>query len=128
MKNKKTSWRPFSKKTKNEKTGKKGHIPFRLDFLFFIVFILFTALVVRLSYLQINQHDEFVKIVEKGQKNIIEENAPRGYIYDSKGTILVGNKADQAILYTRSVGMSAQEIKETSQEIASLINIEPEKL
>lgn len=128
MKNKKTSWRPFSKKTKNEKTGKKSHIPFRLDFLFFIVFILFTALVVRLSYLQINQHDEFVKIVEKGQKNIIEENAPRGYIYDSKGTILVGNKADQAILYTRSVGMSAQEIKETSQEIASLINIEPEKL
>ncbi|MBP2966775.1 hypothetical protein J8385_19570, partial [Acinetobacter baumannii] len=88
----------------------------------------FTTLVVRLSHLQINQHEEFVKIVEKGQKNIVEENAPRGYIYDSKGTVLVGNKANQAILYTRSVGMSANEIKEVSKSIASLINIEPEKL
>lgn len=128
MKNKKTSWRPFSKKTKSNTSAKKGHVPFRLDFLFFIVFVLFTSLVVRLSYLQINQHDEFVKIVEQGQKNIVEENAPRGYIYDSKGKVLVGNKANQAILYTRSTGMTAQDIKKTSADIADLITVKPEKL
>ncbi len=128
MKNKKTSWRPFSKKLKKEGSNKKGHVPIRLDFLFFIVFVLFTALVVRLSYLQINQHDEFVEIVEKGQTNIVEENAPRGYIYDANGKVLVGNKANQAILYTRSNGMSAQEIKDVSEKIAKLITVEPEKL
>ena len=111
MRNKKIPWRPFSKKVKKAQGPKKTHVPFRLDFLFFIVFVLFTALVVRLSYLQINQHDEFVQIVEKGQKSVIEENAPRGFIYDSKGKVLVGNKANQAILYTRSSGMTAEDIK-----------------
>ncbi len=128
MRNNKIPWRPFSKKYKNAQEPKKAHVPFRLDFLFFIVFILFTALVVRLSYLQINQYDEFVQIVEKGQKSVIEENAPRGYIYDSKGQILVGNKANQAILYTRSTGMTAEDIKKISEQIVELINIEPEKL
>lgn len=122
------SWSPFSKKNKNEENFKKGHVPFRLDFLFFIVFILFTALVVRLSYLQINQYDEFVTIVEKGQTSTVEENAPRGYIYDSTGKILVGNKANQAILYTRSTNMTATEIKTISEEISKLITIDTEKL
>lgn len=128
MRNNKTPWRPFSKKVKKAQGAKKAHVPFRLDFLFFIVFVLFTALVVRLSYLQINQHDEFVQIVEKGQKQVIEENAPRGYIYDSKGKVLVGNKANQAILYTRSAGMTAEDIKKVSEQITELIKIDPEKL
>lgn len=128
MRNKKIPWRPFSKKVKKAQGPKKTHVPFRLDFLFFIVFVLFTALVVRLSYLQINQHDEFVQIVEKGQKSVIEENAPRGFIYDSKGKVLVGNKANQAILYTRSSGMTAEDIKKVSEQIVDLIHIEPEKL
>ncbi|MGX7023341.1 penicillin-binding transpeptidase domain-containing protein [Vagococcus hydrophili] len=128
MRNNKTPWRPFSKKNKAEQDTKKSHVPFRLDFLFFIVFLLFTALVVRLSYLQINKHDEFAEIVEKGQKSIIEENAPRGYIYDAKGKVLVGNKANQAILFTRSTGMTAEEIKKISKQIVDLIAIEPEKL
>ena len=125
---KKKSWLFFSRNTPNTDNGKKGHVPFRLDFLFFIVFLLFTALVVRLSHLQITQHEEFVEIVEKGQTSEIEENAPRGYIYDAKGTVLVGNKANQAVLYTRSTGMTAEDIKKVSQEIAKLIDVEAEDL
>lgn len=128
MRNNKTPWRPFSKKNKTDQDSKNTHVPFRLDFLFFIVFVLFTALVVRLSNLQINQYDKFAEIVEKGQKSIIEENAPRGYIYDAKGTVLVGNKANQAILFTRSSGMTAEDIKKISEQIVDLIKIEPEKL
>ena len=38
---------------------KKSHIPFRLNLLFFIVFLLFASLIVRLGYLQIVKGEEF---------------------------------------------------------------------
>lgn len=116
----------FSKTVSGKKT--KSHVPIRLDILFFIVFILFTMLIVRLSDLQIKNQDKYKTIVASGQKKMIEENAPRGYIYDSKGNILVGNKATQAILFTRSAGMNAKDIRKVSQDIVKLINIEPDKL
>lgn len=126
MRKNRNQWRPFSKK--NQSNTRKSHVPFRLDFLFFIVFVLFTALIVRLSDLQINQHEKFLEIVESGQTNKIEESAPRGYIYDSKGKILVGNKANQAILFTRSSGMTAEDIMAISKKIVQVVSIEPEKL
>ena len=106
----------------------KSHVPIRLDILFFIVFILFTMLIVRLSDLQIKNQEKYKSIVASGQKKVIEEKAPRGYIYDSAGNILVGNKATQAILFTRSAGMNAKDIRQVSQDIVKLIDIEPDKL
>ncbi|APB31476.1 penicillin-binding transpeptidase domain-containing protein [Vagococcus teuberi] len=115
--------------SKNKQTKKtKSHVPIRLDILFFIVFILFTMLIVKLSDLQIKNQEKYKNIVASGQKKIVEENAPRGYIYDSKGNILVGNKATQAILFTRSAGMNANDIRKVSQDIVKLIDIEPDKL
>lgn len=127
MTRKNQNWRPFGKKNRGTGTN-QSHVPFRLDVLFFIVFLLFTALIVRLSDLQIKQQDKFNKIVETGQKNIVEENAPRGNIYDSKGKILVGNKANQAIIFTRSAGMTADDIRKTSEEIVKLVTIEADTL
>ncbi len=116
----------FSKNKQGKKT--KSHVPIRLDILFFIVFILFTMLIVKLSDLQIKNQEKYKTIVSSGQKKIIEEKAPRGYIYDSKGNILVGNKATQAILFTRSAGMNANDIRKVSQDIVKLIDVEPDKL
>ena len=72
MRNNKTPWRPFSKKNKTDQDSKNTHVPFRLDFLFFIVFVLFTALVVRLSNLQKKKYEKISDNVEKVQKSIIE--------------------------------------------------------
>ncbi len=35
------------------KSYRKSHVPFRLNFLFFIIFALFVSLIVQLGYLQI---------------------------------------------------------------------------
>lgn len=125
MSQKNKGWLPFRKK--QSKKG-KSHVPIRLDFLFFIVFILFTMLIVRLSDLQIKNQEKYQEIVVSGQKKVIQEKAPRGNIYDSNGTLLVGNKASQAVLFTRSVGMTAEEIREVSKQIVDLIDIKPDKL
>ncbi len=41
--------------------GRKPHIPFRLNLLFFVIFTLFVSLIVRLGYLQIVEGEEFNK-------------------------------------------------------------------
>ncbi|AQP53193.1 hypothetical protein CBF34_07805 [Vagococcus penaei] len=117
-----------SLKSKKNKSQRKSHIPLRLNILFFIVFLLFFILVVRLGDLQIMQKDKFQKIVESGQKTVVKENAPRGAIYDARGRVLVGNTSKQSIIFTRSPGMSAGDIRELSDKIVSLIAIEPDKL
>ncbi|MGY3765973.1 penicillin-binding transpeptidase domain-containing protein [Vagococcus vulneris] len=113
---------------KKSNANQKGHIPLRLDILFFIVFILFFILIVRLGDLQLMQKDKFQKIVETGQKSMVKESAPRGYIYDSKGKILVGNTAKQSIIFTRSPGLTAGDIRNLSNKITSLIDIKPDDL
>ncbi|MGO2082468.1 peptidoglycan D,D-transpeptidase FtsI family protein [Vagococcus sp.] len=127
MKRKKTTWNSIFKKQRNNQK-KKSHVPKRLDFLFFIVFLLFSVLIVRLADLQINQKDKFTKIIESGQKSIVLEGAPRGEIYDSKGKLLVKNTPKQAVVFTRSPGMTAQNIREASEKVVDLITIKPEKL
>ena len=39
------------------KSYRKSHVPFRLNFLFFVIFGLFVALIVQLGYLQIVNGD-----------------------------------------------------------------------
>ena len=55
----------------NHDKKNKSHIPFRLNFLFFVVFILFAALIVQLAYLQIVFGPRFeskLKAVTQGPK------------------------------------------------------------
>ena len=56
-----TSWlekiRKGAQEPKN-KTFRRSHVPFRLNFLFFIIFTLFVALIARLGYLQIVNGEE----------------------------------------------------------------------
>lgn len=119
----------FLKKIKDsQSTVKKSHIPFRLNFLFFVVFALFVALIIQLAYLQIVNKDFFEARIQSGQINIVEGQAPRGMIYDAKGTVLVSNKANQAILYTKSKTATASEILEVSHKIAGIISVQPDKL
>lgn len=127
MKRNENKWRPFLKRNKKNQ-GKKSHVPQRLDFLFFIVFLLFSVLIVRLADLQINQKDKFTSIIQSGQKSTVLEGAPRGEIYDSKGKLLVANEAKQAVIFTRSPGMTAEDIRDTSAKIVDLIKIDAEEL
>lgn len=116
------------KKAANKEVNRKSHIPFRLNFLFFIVFALFVTLLVQLAYLQIANGAYFETKIEWSQKSVVQGNTPRGMIYDAKGEVLVGNQANQAIIYTKKQTMKSQEMLEVSRKIVELIDIEPEDL
>lgn len=116
------------KKQPVNETSRTSEIPFRLNFLFFIVFALFVALLVQLAYLQIANGSFFNSKIKWSQQLVLKENAPRGSIYDAKDNVLVGNKAEQAIIYTKKKAMSSTETKEVSQKIAKLIDVPVENI
>lgn len=108
------------KKT-NEK--KKSHIPFRLNLLFFIVFMLFSALILRLGYLQIVRADEYRAEVERTERTTITGSVPRGEMYDANLTKLVGNEARNTITYTRGKNTTAATMAEIALNLADYITM-----
>ena len=53
----------------------------------------------------------------------VKENAPRGEIYDAKGTALVKNTPNSAITFTRGNEMKATEILKLATELNKLIDV-----
>ena len=123
-----TSWlekiRKGAQEPKN-KTFRRSHVPFRLNFLFFIIFIftLFVALIARLGYLQIVNGEEMEARVKSTSTITVQESTPRGMIYDSTGKALVTNKANQAITYTRGTQVTAKDLLEIATKLNSLIDV-----
>lgn len=111
----------------NRKKKKKPQLPFRLNILFFVVFVLFSILVLRLGELQIVFGEDFKRQIE--QKEIIPVNSsvPRGKIYDTNGKLVVGNKPLKAITYTRSNSVKTSEMLEIATKLAQLINKDSEE-
>lgn len=111
------------KSNKKKSNKKKSHIPFRLNLLFFTVFLLFAALILRLGYLQIVQGEEFETQVQRTETTLATGTVPRGEIYDSQYRKLVGNNPLQAITYTRGKGVSAKDMATLASKLAKFIDI-----
>lgn len=123
-------WDKLKKENQEPDTqkSKKSHIPFRLNLLFFVIFGLFVALIVRLGYLQIADGQKYVQKAEENSTLKITSNAPRGEIYDAKGNVLVGNQANLAITYTRGKGVESKDLLVTAQKVNELIDVPAEEL
>ena len=111
-----------------KETRKKSHIPFRLNLLFFIVFILFSTIIIRLAYLQIVRGEEFEAIVRRTETTTITQTVPRGMIYDRNGNVLVGNEAQHAITFTRGTNDTALSMAETAMELTEMMTVNIDNL
>nr|WP_304218641.1 penicillin-binding protein 2 [Fredinandcohnia onubensis] len=107
---------------------KKSHVPFRLNMLFFAVFLLFSALILRLGVVQIVHGEKFQKEVEKTENEVVNLPVPRGKIYDKNGNVIVDNKALNAITYTRARGTKQEEVLEVAETLATLIEMKSDKV
>lgn len=111
-----------------EEQARRSHIPFRLNFLFFIIFTLFVALIAQLGSLQIINKKDIDKKIEASSTTEVSVSTPRGMIYDAKGRALVENKANAAITFTRNNSMGANDLYEIANNLAELIEVKPDKL
>ncbi|WP_367295105.1 peptidoglycan D,D-transpeptidase FtsI family protein [Levilactobacillus yonginensis] len=106
----------------------KSQIPFRLNFLFFIVALLFVALIGQLAYLQVIYGTKFKAEVNQTDTTIETTNVQRGMVYDSNGKVLVGNKAHQAISYTKGVNVLSTDMYKIANRLGTYLTVSTSSL
>ncbi|MGG3955319.1 penicillin-binding protein 2 [Bhargavaea massiliensis] len=106
---------------KAKKKKKRMQLPFRLNVLFFIVFLLFSALILRLGVIQIVYGEQYRKEVERTENVIVNTPAPRGKIYDRNYQVVVDNEPLHAITYTRTQTTKPSEMIAIAKKLATYI-------
>ncbi|WP_416149362.1 penicillin-binding transpeptidase domain-containing protein [Salipaludibacillus sp. HK11] len=106
----------------SEKKHQKPHLPVRLNILFFLVFLLFSALILRLGVVQIVQGESFQEELERTVNISQPVEAPRGMIYDRYGNTLVGNELLFTVTFTNRRTSSA-EMVETARKLNEFITM-----
>ncbi|MEC2075172.1 penicillin-binding protein 2 [Metabacillus fastidiosus] len=108
--------------SEQRKLKKARHL--RINVFFFIVFVFFVALVLRLGVVQIVYGQDYKREVEKTEDVIISTPVPRGKIYDRNGQVIVDNVAMNAITYTRFQKTSPKEMIETAKLLSTMIELD----
>lgn len=111
-----------------KKKKKKPAVPFRLNMLFFVVFLLFSILVLRLGELQIVFGEDFKREIERTDNITVSNPVPRGKMYDRNGNVIVDNSPLNAITYTKYQNTTPQEMLETAKKLAKLITMDTSKV
>ncbi len=105
------------------KTSTTAQIPFRMNFLFIIVGLLFAALIAQLAYLQILHGTQLKAEVSRTDSTVETNNVQRGMIFDSTGRVLVGNKTHQAISYTKGVNVMAPDMYRIANRLGKYLTV-----
>src|SRR6185437_12303568 len=100
------------------KIRQRKHIAFRMNFLFFSIFVLFSLLIFRLGYLQIVKGEDYVKELEKKEEIAVNTSVPRGRIFDRDGIILVDNDPKNAITYTKTTSTSTVDMLDIAEKLS----------
>lgn len=118
----------LTKKNRRTKDASKQYsTPIRMKIILGIIFVLFATLIAQLAYLQIGYGSRFKAEVQKSSSAVVSSQVPRGVMYDSKGRILVGNRAKNAITYTRSAATTPDDIYQISNALSQYIQIKNEQ-
>ncbi|SER81422.1 penicillin-binding protein 2 [Psychrobacillus sp. OK032] len=110
-----------NKRAQSVKAKQRANITFRMNILFFSIFILFTMLILRLGYLQIVKGEDYTRAIERTEEVPVNTSVPRGRIFDSEGRILVDNKPQKAITYTKMQTTTSEEMFEIAEKLSLLI-------
>ncbi|GAE24757.1 cell division protein FtsI [Halalkalibacter wakoensis JCM 9140] len=110
---------------RSSRKKKKHHVPARLNVLFFAVFVLFSALILRLGVVQIVEGQEFVKELERTSNSTARIDAPRGLMYDRFGHVVVDNELELSVTYTNpSRATRAEAMLNIARDLEELIDID----
>jgi cell division protein FtsI/penicillin-binding protein 2 len=114
------------KRAASAKAKQRANVAFRMNILFFSIFLLFSILIFRLGFLQIVQGEGFVRELQRTEEVPINTSVPRGRIYDSVGRILVDNEPKNAITYTKLQTTKQEEMLDIAEMLASIIEKKPD--
>lgn len=67
------------------KKKKRDRLPFRLNIIFFVVFILFAGLIIQVGVVQILEGESYQAEIDRTVNDISKSPVPRGKVYDRNG-------------------------------------------
>lgn len=112
-----------NKKTLSRKRDHIGSIPKRVNILFFVIFVLFMILIVKLYNMQVlNQSFYADKLSGVGSNVTITTGAPRGNIYDATGKALASTVPVEAVEFTRGQNATASEMRNVADQLSTMIS------
>ncbi|WP_243299583.1 peptidoglycan D,D-transpeptidase FtsI family protein [Bacillus litorisediminis] len=106
----------------------KTHIPFRLNIIFFCVFLLFSVLIFRLGVVQIVNGETYSKAIQRTEEITVNNSVPRGKMIDRYGKIIVDNIPLNAITYTQEQYADQRKMLEVAERLALLIEKDTDDL
>ena len=101
---------------------------FRLSIIGIIVMALFSALFVRLWFLQVAASSEAAQAATRNRVRIVREPAIRGRILDAQGRVLVGNDVTDAVTFDRSVPITPDEKELVIGRLAELLSVDAKQI
>ena len=101
---------------------------FRMNILFFTIFLLFSVLILRLGFLQIVKGEDYARAIARTEEVPVNTSVPRGRIFDSEGRIQVDNTPVNAITYTAMQTTKREEMLTVAKELAKLIEKDDDKV
>jgi cell division protein FtsI/penicillin-binding protein 2 len=109
-----------------ENKEQQSHIPTRLNILFFIVFLFFAAIILRLAYVQLVEGEQYKHELEKFSTRELPISAPRGRIVDRNGEVLVSNKPVYTVTYVEEQGQEIDE-EQVADRLARILTMDEVK-
>lgn len=96
----------------------------RLSVIGIIVMALFSALFVRLWFLQVAAGSEAAEAATNNRVRVVQEPAIRGRILDAQGRVLVGNRVVDAVTFDRSEAISDEDKELVIGRLAELLSVD----
>jgi penicillin-binding protein A len=110
-----------------KKKKKKKQLPFRINLLFFAIFLMFSVLILQLGVVQILNGEAYQDEIERTIQDTTKIPVPRGKIYDRNYDVVVDNEPVYSITYTPAKGTQAEERLEVAEKLAEYISMDSEE-
>ncbi|WHY85875.1 penicillin-binding protein 2 [Neobacillus novalis] len=109
------------KQKKQKENIVKNPIRWRLTGLFFMVFVLFSILILRLGVIQIIKGEAYAAQAERTDVTPVSYSVPRGKIYDTNHKLVVYNIPEKAIIYTPPKNPQPGELLELAKKLNTFL-------
>ena len=113
---------------RDKKNNASANLPARLNILLGIALTLMIALIVQLAFLTIKQGAYYQSEVNRNDETIEKGNTPRGMFYDATGRVIVGNKAQAAVTFTRGTSVTSSTMREIATKLSKFMTIDTKRL
>src|SRR5690625_4342629 len=110
-------------KRKVNKKKKKVQLPFRLNILFFVIFLLFSVLILQLGIVQILNGEAYEDEINRTIQDTTSIPVPRGKVFDRYHNTIVDNKQLYSITYTPEKNVQAEDRLELAEELSKYITM-----